>query len=67
MYFLWGARADQLFNFPTLGFGSGHDLGDLKPSPVLSYLFSLESAKISLSFPSALPDTFSLSCLNYYL
>ena len=34
MYFLWGVWAAQLVNHPTLGFGSGRDLRDLKSSPV---------------------------------
>ena len=34
MHFLLGALVAQLVNHPTLGFGSGRDLRDLKSSPV---------------------------------
>ena len=44
----------QLVGYPTLGFGSGHELGVVRSSPVLGSMLHIESAWDCLS-PSVLP------------
>jgi len=45
----------QLVKHPTLGFGSGADLGVMGSSPMSGFALSVESAGDSLPLPLTLP------------
>jgi len=61
----WGAWVTQSVKRPALDFGSGHDLRDVRSSPLSGSTLSAESAWDSLSLPLPLPclhtHTFSFS------